>query len=386
MKSSFLTANREFSFIFFFIAPTLATITKSSDVTSPKTKPQTQPDTQPKTQPKYSLSSQNNQKEAQKQTNLSQISHPLYPKKQSTLITIFVTYKINNQCSNKNNPYFLLKELCKGKKVKVKELTTAGYNYFNEYINDSASDGDKILTFVCSLSPLSPESIGQLSFNAKAKYGESLKFNSIASGILSKNSDEGIMLISLLMNERVSSNSSFVNLVCDNNLFTLLSNSENRNSGAINSKTAKTLLASNTSNGLPLLTKAENTAFTSTTNNIAYLPFSNPLYFLANDKFTSSANSLACSSVNLDLDTILLSLANSSNSSFSLFSTANCQFIPDADSSSFSSSGISTFNSAILTSPKKNSENAYLSFSFYSLGNLQNNGIGDAAVRKLKCP
>src|SRR3989344_1423420 len=109
-------------------------------------------------------------------------------------------------------------------------------NYLNTYLNliSNISDGEKTLTFVCFFSSLSPENIEQSNFNAKAKYGESFKFSSTASGSLSKNSEEETNVICLVIKDNASSNSLIINPVNNKILSLLFSISSSNKSGAIN--------------------------------------------------------------------------------------------------------------------------------------------------------
>ncbi len=252
---------------------------------------------------------------------------------------------------------FILQE-GEGLKIEFKENFDAKFDYLIPNISNNCL-GDNILTWDCCFNFLSPENIGQSSFNANAKYGESLKLSCIASGNLSKNSEEEINSTCSFINEITFNNSSFDNSVSSDILSNFLLISVNKNSGAINSNLFRTLLASKTLKGLPLLINDENTTLTSITNNIIYPSFNNFSYFLANDKLVSSDNSLACSWVNLDLSTIDLIIANLSNFSFNIFPIANCQFILDIEANSSNSSGISIFVCAI----KHDNNNGYLNFS-----------------------
>jgi len=228
-------------------------------------------------------------------------------------------------------------------------------NYSTPIISNN-SLGESTLTLVCSLRPLSPENMGQFSFNASARYGESLKLSSLASRNLSNDSVDGINSICSLIKDKVSDNSCGDKWVLDNILLNFLSISSNKNSGAVNSNLLKRLLASNTLNGLPLLINAENTTLASTTNNIVYLPSSNFSYLLANDKLTSSANSSASFSVNSDLSTIFLILSSLSNFSFNIFPNNNCQFNLEIEPNSLNSAGILTRISSV-SMPDKREQN-----------------------------
>ncbi len=224
----------------------------------------------------------------------------------------------------------------------------------------SNSLGENTLTLSCFFNLLSPENIPQFNFDASAKYGESLKFNLIASESSSKKVTDEMGLICFLINENISAISSFDKLLWSNNLSILLPNSENKYSGMTNSNILIERLSSKTLNALPLFINAENTTLTSTTSNI-YFSFTNFSYLSANAKLTSSASLSACSWVSFDLDNIFLIRANSSNSSLSFLTIANCQFILDTYANSSSSSGISMVNSTMLA---KNKEN-YIKFSNY---------------------
>ncbi len=236
-------------------------------------------------------------------------------------------------------------------------------NYFIPNMS-SSSRGDSTLTFVCFLSPLSPENIPQLYFNASAKYGASFKFNSSASGSFSMNSEEGAKVICFLINNKTSFNSSCEREVSDNNLSVFSSSSCNRNSGAINSNLFDNLFASNTLKQLPFLINAETTTLTSTTSNIYRLfSFNNSEYLFDNERLISSDSLFACSSVNLDLKTMRFILANSSSSSFNFRDTANCQLIFFINASSFNSSG----NFIDISSIEKLDNLNYLNLSDFKL-------------------
>ena len=246
----------------------------------------------------------------------------------------------------------------------------------NNYLMPNISNnclGGNTLTKDCSFSFLSPENIGQSSFNASAKYGESLKLILIASGNLSKNSEEGINSTCSLIKEIISDNSSLDNSVSSSILSNLFLISVNRNSGATNSNLFITLFASKTLKGLPFLINEENTTLTSITNNIVYPSFSSFSYLLANAKSVSSDNSSACSWVNLDLSTIDLIFDNLSNFSFNIFPIANCQFILNIEANSSNSSGMSIFACTI----NKNNTNDYLNFS------IRNKGLSDFKLQKI---
>jgi len=208
--------------------------------------------------------------------------------------------------------------------------------------------GDKTLTFVCSLRPLSPEKIEQSNLSANARYGESLKFNSIASGNLSMNSEDGMKVICSLISERDSFNSSNVSFDFDNIFPILVSSSNATNSGAINPNLLDILFDSNTSKLFPLFIKAEYITLTSTTSNIYDLfDLSNFSYRFARAIFVSSVNSCTSFSVNSDLEIMRSTLANLSISSLSFLDMNNCQFILFINASSFNSSGMRIVTSAI---------------------------------------
>ena len=237
-------------------------------------------------------------------------------------------------------------------------------DYFN-LINDNASDGDKTLTPVCFLSPLSPESMGQPSFNAKAKYGESLKCgaNFFALGKNCKNSSAGINVSSSIRNWYASSNSCSDNLVSLNIFALCFLTSSSKNSGAKSPNLFEIEFNTNTEKEMPLFIKEEITTLASTTNlsGMLYLLENNLSYFLAKDSLTSFANSAACSSVNFDFETISLNLTSLESLSFniSLINIDNSSLGITLNSDS-SSQGISTTNFGILTTCNNANENTYL--------------------------
>ncbi len=218
-----------------------------------------------------------------------------------------------------------------------------------------ALDGMMTLPGKHSFIPLSPDRILQSNLRDKATYGISFKCGdlSLASSTLSSNVSRGISSSSFLMNEKTVMNSSLDKSVSLSILSILLPTSKNRNSGAINSNFMRSLFNSNTLNGLPLLISAENTTLASTTNNISN-HFSRSLLAIA--KLTSSANSLACSSVSFDLDTIASIPLISSSSLLRNLENNNCQFSSETLPSSIpiSSGTLTTISAISLTNNKTN--------------------------------
>ena len=159
----------------------------------------------------------------------------------------------------------------------------------------TASEGVITLSGKHSFNPLSPERIIQSNLRDKATYGMSFKCGdfSFASSILSSKVSRGISSSSLLMKEKTRMNSSLENSV-----------------------------------------------------NLNHFSISRSL--LATAKLTSSANSLACSSVSFDLDTIDSISLISSSSLLRNLENSNCQSSFEILPSSIPiSSGILTTNSAI---------------------------------------
>jgi hypothetical protein len=242
---------------------------------------------------------------------------------------------------NKGEMYKIILEDGSELSVSEKHRVYASEENYPSPSKSSISLGERTLTFDCSLSPLSPENIGQLNLSASAIYGASLAFNSNASGSLSRNSEEDMKVICSLTDNKKSVNSLFERCDFNTNLSILFSSSNNMNSGAIKSNSLNNLFTSNIRKQLPFFTNAENTTFTSITSSIYPLfDLSNPLYLFAREIFVSSDNSCASLSINCDLSTMRFSLANSSNSSLSFLATANCQLILLTNASSLSSSGI----------------------------------------------
>ena len=257
-----------------------------------------------------------------------------------------------------------------GSKKKIKRAinTAAEHPYYvksdtlpNNMPN--ASEGVRTLSGNAFFNPLSPERILQFNLNDKAAYGTSFscEHNFLHSSVLSENLLIGINSIWSLTKENTLINSSLEK--CENLsiLSTLLPISKNKNSGDTTSNLLITLFNSKINSGLPRINNAENTVLASTTSSI---PNHSLRSLLAIDKLTSSANSLTCSSVAFDLDTIDSISFILSNSLFKNLENINCQSISEILLNSLLiSSGTSTFNSAIATSPKDNNENGYLKVS-----------------------
>ncbi|MEK6808743.1 MAG: hypothetical protein AABY14_03595, partial [Nanoarchaeota archaeon] len=225
------------------------------------------------------------------------------------------------------------------------------------------SDGVRTLSGNAFFNPLSPERILQSNLRDKEMYVVSFSCGDIllASSVLSANLSRGINSISPLIKEKIFINSSLEKCENVSILSTLLPISKNKYSGEVNSNLLRTAFNSKTNNGLPRIKSAENIVLASTMSNI---PSHSLRSLLAIAKLTSSANSFTCPSVAFDLETIDSISLILSNLSLKNLENISCQSTSEILlNSSLISSGISTFNSAILTSPKDNNENAYLNVS-----------------------
>ncbi len=173
-----------------------------------------------------------------------------------------------------------------------------------------SSEVEYTLTIDCFFNALSSDQIGQLSFNANAKY--------------SMSSESGEILQASLKNSLMSSLS--------------------------NNKSSVTFFA----------IIAENSSFASTTISI----YTKPSFFnLANlPSFSFLPNSIASFSVSLLLEEIVLRATNLSNSSLIESVTAFDISNLDSFNSESNSSGISTFNSAISSSQVFFGNSRYLNF------------------------
>jgi len=110
-------------------------------------------------------------------------------------------------------------------------------NYSVEYILLSISLGLRTLSGIKPLRVLSPENIGQLSFNAKATYCISFKCSDTSfldSGIYLENSDSETRVICSITIFNVVSNISLDKSDTVNILSLCFSNSTNKNSGQRN--------------------------------------------------------------------------------------------------------------------------------------------------------
>src|SRR3990167_1356400 len=164
--------------------------------------------------------------------------------------------------------------------------------------------------------PLSPERILQSSLSANATNATSFRCGAffLASSALSSNFSGETKSISLFKNEKISDISSFDSLLFASSLSILLPISKNKNSGATNSNNPTILFNMNTSNGLPLIYKEENTVFVSTTTSTNYHFFERSLFARATP--TSSESPSTSFSVSLLFATIFFNRTISSNSSF----------------------------------------------------------------------
>jgi len=225
--------------------------------------------------------------------------------------------------------------------------------YADSLINLSSNSlGDNTLSGIIFFNVLSPEKIGEFNLSERARYGASLICwcnISSACGKNSLNSDEGMKDIFSINNCFISSNSSLENFVSSINSCSCFSNSDNRNSGAINSNLLTRSFIKNTLNGTPLDNKAETKTLTST---ITFIVYNNALYLLANDSLISLDISSAFSSVNLDFDKIFLILSNPANLSLTSFPTS-------IETSTLESILISLTNSSgnLITSSSINNSN-----------------------------
>src|SRR3989344_4603767 len=211
-------------------------------------------------------------------------------------------------------------------------------------------------TLDCFLCSFSLDHKGMFSFNASAKYGESLGCSGkISFASAKKESYSGFGtdftdLNNVLIRNLNSKTLSFENF---NNFSSLFFISSKANCGENN----LTPILGNRQTSLKLsdlLISEANMMLASTTKESSI--YTTPC-LLATASLTSSASSLACFSVNLLFNNILLANENST-SCMNLFNTS---FTADLNSDS-SLSGTSTFitSSAILYSPNSYKENVYL--------------------------
>ncbi len=204
----------------------------------------------------------------------------------------------------------------------------------------------------CFENAFSSDQIGQLlNANESAKYWMSLRCgaNVSASDLCLLKSSNGIVSICSLINKKTSDNSSFNNLLLSTISSKFLPISKNINSGEINSNFFEREFNLNISNALPLDRSDEYILFVSTIMNILDYSSNESINRFDNALFVLSESSLTSSSINLDLETINLSLANLSNSGFIILAIAKDSLILDnflrSDSNS---SGMDIVISAML--------------------------------------
>lgn len=223
-----------------------------------------------------------------------------------------------------------------------------------------------ILTLDCDLNAFSSDQIAALKANDNAKYCTSLSCgdNFSASSAYLLNSLNGINSISLFTNLNTFPSSSRGRLLLSIISSRCLPTSKNRNSGDIKSNSFTTLFNKNTAKALLFENNAENTLLASTTKYIKNQLLSECLNLCDNDLSTFSDSSKTSFSVSLLLETMPFN--SSSLSSFCLinFLTTNGQFTLNSSISCLSSSGISTFSSAIFLSQIGKEHYSYLNLSF----------------------
>jgi len=214
---------------------------------------------------------------------------------------------------------------------------------------------ENTLILFCFLNEFSSDQMGQLNFNARAKYCISFGCgdNFSASFAHSLNSSNGIKSIWSLMNLNVSPSTSGDNLLLVTISPKLLPISKNMNSGAINSYLLRKLLDRKISNDPPFDNNAERTSLVSTTNNsliiLIYSDCIDCINLMERFLLILSDNSLISSSVNLLADNFSLNFSILSTSDLSNLLTTRFQFIPENSFISCpNSSGIVTTNSAIV--------------------------------------